>query len=76
MPFGIPGCFAPFRLSGKQVFATKFEVFIAVFKIKGTVKRTDFFGIAPSFPVAVVSDEISIDANVELNKSTADNRNH
>ncbi len=40
---------------------------VAGFKIKGTVKRTDF-GIAPSFPTAVVSDEIAIDANIELNK--------
>lgn len=40
---------------------------VAGFKIKGTVKRSDF-GIAPSFPVAVVSDEVTIDANVELNK--------
>ncbi|CAN5484903.1 YceI family protein [soil metagenome] len=40
---------------------------VAGFKIKGTVKRTDF-GIAPSFPTAVVSDEIVIDSNIELNK--------
>ena len=40
---------------------------VAGFKIKGTVKRTDF-GIASSFPITVVSDEIVIDSNVELNK--------
>ena len=40
---------------------------VAGFKIKGTLKRTDF-GIASSFPTSVVSDEIVIDSNVELNK--------
>jgi polyisoprenoid-binding protein YceI len=41
---------------------------VAGFKIKGAVKRSDF-NIATSFPTAVVSDEITIDANVELNKA-------
>jgi len=41
---------------------------VAGFKIKGIVKRSDF-GIATSFPNIVVSDEVTIDANVELDKS-------
>jgi polyisoprenoid-binding protein YceI len=40
---------------------------VAGFKIKGTLKRSDF-EIANSFPKAVVSDEVLIDANIELNK--------
>ena len=41
---------------------------VAGFKIKGVVKRSDF-GIATSFPTSIVSDEVTIDANVELNKA-------
>lgn len=40
---------------------------VAGFKIKGSLNRTDY-GIASSFPTSVVSDEVAIDANVELNK--------
>ncbi len=40
---------------------------VAGFKIKGVVKRSDF-DIATSTPGAIVSDEVSIDANLELNK--------
>ena len=40
---------------------------VAGFKIKGVVKRSDF-GIGTSYPGAIVSDEVAIDANVELNK--------
>ena len=41
---------------------------VAGFKIKGLVNRTDF-GIAPSFPTAVVSDEVAITANIEIDKN-------
>lgn len=40
---------------------------VAGFKIKGAVKRSDF-DIATSTPNAIVSDEVTIDSNVELNK--------
>ena len=40
---------------------------VARFKIKGIVKRSDF-GIGGSYPGAIVSDEVIIDANVELDK--------
>lgn len=40
---------------------------VAGFKIRGTIKRTDF-GIAAGTPSAVVSDEVNIIANVEANK--------
>lgn len=40
---------------------------VAGFRIKGTIKRKDF-GVGADFPTAVVSDEVEIDANVELGK--------
>jgi polyisoprenoid-binding protein YceI len=40
----------------------------AGFKVTGTIKRTDF-GIAPDFPVNVVSDEVMLSANAEFVKS-------
>lgn len=40
---------------------------VAGFRIKGTIKRKDF-GVGTGTPNAVVSDEVEIDANVELNK--------
>jgi polyisoprenoid-binding protein YceI len=41
---------------------------IAGFKVKGIIKRSDF-GIAPSFPVTAVSDEVMLNANVEFVKN-------
>jgi polyisoprenoid-binding protein YceI len=41
---------------------------IAGFKITGTIKRADF-GIGPSMPAAVLSDEVSIVANAEFGKN-------
>jgi len=38
---------------------------IAVFTIKGVLKRSDF-GIGSKFPVAMVGDEVTIDATAEL----------
>jgi polyisoprenoid-binding protein YceI len=40
---------------------------VAGFRIKGTIKRKDF-GISPGTPEAIVSDQVEIDANVELDK--------
>ena len=40
---------------------------VAGFRIKGTIKRKDF-GVGADAPAAVVSDEVEIDANVELDK--------
>jgi polyisoprenoid-binding protein YceI len=40
---------------------------VAGFRIKGKIKRKDF-GVGAGSPTAVVSDEVEIDANVELNK--------
>ena len=40
---------------------------VAGFKIRGTVKRSDF-GIANGTPNAIVSDEVDIIANVEVHK--------
>jgi polyisoprenoid-binding protein YceI len=40
---------------------------VAGFRIKGNIKRKDF-GVGTDFPTGVVSDEVEIDANVELNK--------
>ena len=40
---------------------------VAGFRIKGNIKRKDF-GVGAEAPTAVVSDEVEIDANVELNK--------
>jgi len=40
---------------------------VAGFKIRGTIKRSDF-GIGGSTPTAVVSDEVDIIANVEIDK--------
>ena len=40
---------------------------VAGFKIKGTVKRSDF-DIATSTPNAIVSDEVELNANIELDK--------
>jgi polyisoprenoid-binding protein YceI len=40
----------------------------AGFKITGTIKRSDF-GIAPSFPVAALSDEVKLNANAEFVKN-------
>ncbi|HWB93447.1 MAG TPA: YceI family protein [Puia sp.] len=39
----------------------------AGFKVTGTIKRTDF-GIGNSFPAAIVSDEVALDANTEFIK--------
>ena len=41
---------------------------VAGFKITGTIKRSDF-GIAPSFPVAALSDEVKLNANAEFVKN-------
>ena len=42
------------------------DIFIAGFKIKGTLNRSDFkFG--GTFPAIVLSDEVTINANVEFN---------
>jgi len=41
---------------------------VAGFKISGTIKRSDF-GIAPSFPVAALSDEVKLNANAEFVKT-------
>ena len=40
---------------------------VAGFRIKGTIKRKDF-GVGPDFSTAVVSDEVEIDASLELDK--------
>lgn len=40
---------------------------IAGFKITGKLKRSDF-GIGTSFPAAMISDEVSINANAEFKK--------
>jgi polyisoprenoid-binding protein YceI len=40
---------------------------IAGFKVTGTLKRSDF-GIGGSFPSAVVSDEVALTVNVELDQ--------
>ena len=40
---------------------------VAGFRIKGNIKRKDF-GVGDNTPAAVVSDEVEIDANVELDK--------
>ena len=40
---------------------------VAGFRIKGTIKRKDF-GVGEGISTAVVSDEVEIDANVELDK--------
>jgi polyisoprenoid-binding protein YceI len=40
---------------------------IAGFKITGTIKRSDF-GIAPSMPAAMLSDEVALNANTEFAK--------
>jgi polyisoprenoid-binding protein YceI len=40
---------------------------VAGFKIKGTIKRTDF-GIGSATPSAIVSDDVDIIANVEVDK--------
>lgn len=40
---------------------------VAGFKVTGTVKRTDF-GIGANFPSAMLSDEVSLDANTEFVK--------
>jgi len=40
---------------------------VAGFRIKGNIKRKDF-GVGADFPTSVVSDEVEIDANVELGK--------
>ena len=39
----------------------------AGFKLTGTVKRTDF-GIAPSYPAAMIGDDIAIQANGEFHQ--------
>jgi len=40
---------------------------VAGFKVKGTIKRTDF-GIAASFPTSALSDEVALNANAEFVK--------
>jgi len=40
---------------------------VAGFKIRGTIKRSDF-GIGSNTPTAIVSDEVEIIANVEIDK--------
>ena len=40
---------------------------VAGFKIRGTIKRSDF-ALGSSTPTAIVSDEVDILANVEINK--------
>ena len=40
---------------------------VAGFKVTGTIKRTDF-GIGASFPTAMLSDEVALDANTEFVK--------
>ena len=40
---------------------------VAGFRIKGTIMRKDF-GVGADSPTAVVSDEVGIDANIELDK--------
>lgn len=41
---------------------------VAGFKVTGTIKRSDF-GIATSFPAAVLSDEVALNANAEFTKN-------
>jgi polyisoprenoid-binding protein YceI len=41
---------------------------VAGFKITGTIKRSDF-GIATSFPVTALSDEVKLNANAEFVKN-------
>jgi polyisoprenoid-binding protein YceI len=40
---------------------------VAGFKVSGTIKRTDF-GIGASTPVAMLSDEVQLNANIEFGK--------
>jgi polyisoprenoid-binding protein YceI len=40
---------------------------VAGFKVSGTFKRSDF-GIGTTFPTSVLSDEVSLIANVEFIK--------
>jgi len=40
---------------------------VAGFRIKGSIKRKDF-GVGAETPTTVISNEVEIDANVELNK--------
>jgi polyisoprenoid-binding protein YceI len=40
---------------------------VAGFKVTGTIKRTDF-GIGTTFPAAMLSDEVALDANTEFVK--------
>jgi polyisoprenoid-binding protein YceI len=41
--------------------------FVSGFKISGAIKRSEF-GIAPSYPTTVLSDEVTLDANAEFVK--------
>ena len=46
---------------------TKQGVDVAGFKVTGTIKRTDF-GVGASFPSAVASDEMQVNADIEISR--------
>jgi polyisoprenoid-binding protein YceI len=46
---------------------TKQGVDVAGFKVTGTIKRTDF-GVGKDFPTAVASDEMQLNADIEISR--------
>ena len=46
---------------------TKQGVDVAGFKVTGTIKRTDF-GVGKDFPTAVASDEMQVNADIEISR--------
>jgi polyisoprenoid-binding protein YceI len=46
---------------------TKQGIDVAGFKVTGTIKRTDF-GVGKDFPSAVASDEMQVNADIEISK--------
>jgi len=42
---------------------------IAVFTVKGTLNRSDF-GVGSKFPAAMIGDEITLNASVELSPAS------
>ena len=46
---------------------TKQGVDVAGFKVTGTIKRTDF-GVGASFPTTIASDEMQLNADIEISR--------
>jgi polyisoprenoid-binding protein YceI len=67
--FTMHGVTKPIELKARHnaTIQTKQGVDVAGFKVTGTIKRTDF-GVGMNFPSAVASDEMQVNADIEISR--------